>query len=129
MNETRGVPHPSPTGHSQTAGSRPRLTTTAGAGNALVEPALVPAQWNRRGAPVTDGRVVDGDLLERARAEDAHHWELYRRPMSAETLRKRLRIGAATSRSLVAQLRSDTHIKINNEQDSANRAQQPASAL
>jgi hypothetical protein len=49
----------------------------------------------------------DDDLLERARAEDARHWELHRRPISAETLRKRLHVGSARSRRLVAQLRAD----------------------
>ncbi|MDX3224155.1 SpdA protein [Streptomyces sp. ME19-01-6] len=46
------------------------------------------------------------DLLERALAEDAWHWETYQRPISAETLRKRLRVGAARSRMLVATVRS-----------------------
>ncbi|MFD5542733.1 SpdA protein [Streptomyces sp. NPDC127079] len=52
-------------------------------------------------------RTVHDALLERARREDAEHWERHRRPISAETLRKRLRIGAARSRTLVATLRSD----------------------
>ncbi|MEV8058809.1 SpdA protein [Streptomyces antimycoticus] len=46
------------------------------------------------------------DLFERALAEDAWHWEAYQRPISAETLRKRLHIGAARSRMLVAAVRS-----------------------
>lgn len=46
------------------------------------------------------------DLLERARAEDIRHWQTHRRPISAETLRKRLHIGAARSRTLVAVLRA-----------------------
>ncbi len=50
---------------------------------------------------------VDGDdLLERAVAEDAWHWETYQRPISAETLRKRLHVGAARSRMPVAMVRS-----------------------
>ncbi|WP_413812764.1 SpdA protein [Streptomyces sp. OE57] len=54
-------------------------------------------------------RQPDGDeLLERARQEDARHWEAYQRPISAETLRKRLHVGAARSRMLVAMIRSDT---------------------
>ncbi|MFF7986930.1 SpdA protein [Streptomyces sp. NPDC007901] len=52
-------------------------------------------------------RTPHDALLERARREDAEHWELHRRPISAETLRKRLRIGAARSRTLVAILRDD----------------------
>ncbi|MBD3007629.1 hypothetical protein IEJ02_27145 [Streptomyces sp. 5-10] len=54
-------------------------------------------------------RHCDGDeLLERARQEDARHWETYQRPISAETLRKRLHVGAARSRMLVTMIRSDT---------------------
>ncbi|MGW0832475.1 DUF2637 domain-containing protein [Streptomyces prunicolor] len=49
-----------------------------------------------------------GDLLERARAEDVRHWQAHRRPISAETLRERLHIGAARSRSLVAVLRTSS---------------------
>ena len=52
--------------------------------------------------------VSEDDLLERARREDAWHWSRYQRPISAETLRKRLRIGAARSRMLVAIVRADT---------------------
>ncbi|GGM74298.1 hypothetical protein GCM10012275_51240 [Longimycelium tulufanense] len=50
---------------------------------------------------------VDGHLLERAREEDLHHWVAHRRPSSADTLRKKLRIGAARSRLLVAIIRAD----------------------
>ncbi|WP_262704407.1 MULTISPECIES: SpdA protein [Streptomyces] len=54
-------------------------------------------------------RQSEGDeLLERARQEDARHWETYQRPISAETLRKRLHVGAARSRMLVTMIRSDT---------------------
>jgi hypothetical protein len=52
------------------------------------------------------------DLLHRARAEDVLHWQQHHRPISAETLRKRLRIGAGTARGLVAQLRSDTRVTL-----------------
>lgn len=65
------------------------------------------------GAPV-DGQsnlaasiMVDDDLLERARQADARHWDEHRRPISADTLRRKLRIGAARSRLLVAIIRSD----------------------
>ena len=51
----------------------------------------------------------DQDLLHRARAEDVLHWQVHQRPISAETLRKRLHVGTGTARRLVAQLRSDTH--------------------
>ncbi|MCK9902620.1 hypothetical protein MXD63_21430 [Frankia sp. Cpl3] len=62
-------------------------------------------------AEVTDDGNRSGaryqDLLHRARAEDVLHWQLHRRPISAETLRKRLHVGAGTARSIVAQLRRD----------------------
>lgn len=51
--------------------------------------------------------VAEDDLFERARREDAWHRETYRRPISAETLRKRLHVGAARSRMLVAMVRAD----------------------
>jgi len=55
-----------------------------------------------------DERTVapDDDLLERAREENNRHVQEYQRPISAETLRKRLRIGAGRSRMLVAIVRS-----------------------
>lgn len=52
-------------------------------------------------------RTVDDHLLMRAREEDLRHWDAYRRPISADTLRKKLRIGAARSRLLVAIIRAD----------------------
>jgi hypothetical protein len=52
------------------------------------------------------------DLLHRARAEDVLHWQVSQRPISAESLRKKLRVGAGTARGLVAQLRSDTHVTL-----------------
>ncbi|MCC4314802.1 SpdA protein [Streptomyces malaysiensis] len=66
---------------------------------------LVPTQ---SGEDPEVGRSGEDDLLERAREEDAQHRELYQRPISAETLRKRLRVGAARSRMLVAMVRSST---------------------
>lgn len=48
-----------------------------------------------------------GDLLERARLEGARHWAARQRPISAETLRRNLRIGAARSRMLVSIVRAE----------------------
>ena len=56
----------------------------------------------------TTSTMADDDLLERAREEDARHWEAHRRPISADTLRRKLRIGAARSRLLVAMIRDDS---------------------
>ncbi|SNQ47616.1 hypothetical protein FRACA_20012 [Frankia canadensis] len=49
------------------------------------------------------------------RAEDVLHWQHRQRPISAETLRKRLHVGADTARGLVAQIRSDTHPTLDNQ--------------
>ena len=51
--------------------------------------------------------IAEGYLVERARQENTRHWAVYKRPISAETLRKRLRIGAARSRMLVSTIRAD----------------------
>jgi hypothetical protein len=53
--------------------------------------------------------AVDDDLLERARAADARHWDQHRRPISADTLRRKLHIGSARSRLRVAAIRADPH--------------------
>ncbi|MFD2414797.1 hypothetical protein [Amycolatopsis pigmentata] len=57
-------------------------------------------------APVS-GKPAEDELLARARVEDARHWATCRRPISAETLRKRLHVSAARSRTLVALIRSE----------------------
>lgn len=57
------------------------------------------------GAPATD--FTAAELLQQARQEDARHRAAYQRPISAETLRKRLRVGARLSRSLVAVVREE----------------------
>lgn len=45
--------------------------------------------------------------LERARTLNREHWNLYRRPISAETLRRELGVGSAASRKLCATVRSE----------------------
>jgi hypothetical protein len=69
---------------------------------ASVDPSAVP----RQGTPRPDS-VDDGELLDRARLADGQHRAIHQRPISAETLRRQLRIGAGRSRSLVARLRSE----------------------
>jgi hypothetical protein len=70
-----------------------------------------PTSGNARDSP-TDRRPrptrQDQELLTLARAQDAHHWAHHHRPISAEALRKRLKIGAEPSRALVAQIRAET---------------------
>jgi hypothetical protein len=55
---------------------------------------------------------VPSDLLERARQEDAAHRALHQRPISADTLRRRLGIGAKRARRLVALVRSETQAQV-----------------
>lgn len=74
-------------------------------GAALSAPEAALLDWGDD--EVTASPAVGEDLVERARQEDARHWAQYRRPISAETLRKRLRIGAARSRTLVSIIRAD----------------------
>lgn len=59
------------------------------------------------------------DLLHRARAEDVLHWQELQRPISAETLRKRLGVGTGTARGLVTHLRSETHTALDGQVDPA----------
>jgi hypothetical protein len=47
------------------------------------------------------------ELLDRARRADAQHWTDYRRPISADTLRRSLRISSARARFLVSIIRAE----------------------
>jgi len=58
------------------------------------------------GANETSAEDAD-DLLESARAMDAKHWSAHQRPISAETLRRELKIGAHRARVLVGQIRTE----------------------
>ncbi|MCK9876788.1 hypothetical protein MXD59_13530 [Frankia sp. Ag45/Mut15] len=80
------------------------LTMRGGEDSTGALPAL-PAQRQVRDLEA----VVDGSLLQRARREDALYWEEHHRPISAEILRQRLKVGSKRARSLVAQLRADAH--------------------
>ncbi|WP_307133395.1 SpdA protein [Streptomyces aurantiacus] len=60
-----------------------------------------------RYASVTERPSCGDDLLERARQEDVRHRQVCQRPVSAETLRRQFRIGAARSRMLVAMVRAE----------------------
>jgi hypothetical protein len=51
--------------------------------------------------------VWPGDLLARARAVDAKHRAVHQRPVSAETLRRELRVGAHRARALVDEVRRE----------------------
>ncbi|MGH3702642.1 MAG: hypothetical protein ACRDQY_24995 [Pseudonocardiaceae bacterium] len=73
-----------------------------------------PTATNRRTATLQSdnaegptSQITDGDLLGRAKQEDTRHWAAYQRPISAETLRRNLRIGAARARMLVSIVRAE----------------------
>lgn len=51
---------------------------------------------------------IPKDLLECARQEDATHRAVHQRPISADTLRRRLGIGAKRARRIVVLVRSET---------------------
>lgn len=53
--------------------------------------------------------TASATLLERARWEDTRYWEEHHRPISADELRKRLKVGSKRARDLVIQLRADAH--------------------
>jgi hypothetical protein len=84
--------------------------------SAADKPTKAPSPSARRSRPTHTHRArtqakdlvrADPELLQRARLEDARHREQRQRPISAETLRKRLGVGAEKSRALVAAVRSE----------------------
>lgn len=66
-----------------------------------------PPHRSRASARHRAAAAPEDSLLARARQADARHRRVHQRPISAETLRKELHVGAARSRMLVATLRSD----------------------
>lgn len=78
----------------------------------LSQPDKTPARSTETSLERADAGAREQDLLHRARTEDVLHWQQQHRPISSETLRKRLHVGARTARRLVAQLRNDTHVTL-----------------
>ena len=66
-----------------------------------------PATSPASGKTSASGACAEHDLLDRARRADAKHWAKHRRPISADTLRRSLRIGAARARLLVSIIRAE----------------------
>lgn len=92
------------------AGSGPAAVTTDGpnpANDGQTSAIDRELALNCDAAKAVASRIAEGDLVQRAKEEDARHWAIYQRPISAETLRKRLRVGAARSRMLVSTIRAD----------------------
>jgi hypothetical protein len=81
-----------------TAESAPEGGTEEGAVGTSPPPAVPREQLSR---------VPSDELLERARMVDEWHRAEYLRPVSAETFRQRLQIGAGQSRLLVATIRAE----------------------
>ncbi|WP_414945544.1 hypothetical protein [Amycolatopsis sp. cmx-11-32] len=95
--------------------SSPSRAVPPTCGGAEEEVVGVPPLQSDKLAAATRHNVADLDekLVERARVADAEHWRHYRRPISAETLRKRLQVGAKMSRALVAVVRlENAHAKV-----------------
>ncbi|MEV8321309.1 SpdA protein [Streptomyces sp. NPDC059900] len=87
----------------------PKLVATADQGTMAVDSRPPAANAPGAGAEnIAEPEACGDDLLDRARREDARHWEAFQRPISADTLRKRLHVGAARSRMLVAMVRAET---------------------
>lgn len=61
---------------------------------------------NNADADLESPRGADGDpLCEEAHLLDAEHWNLYQRPISADTLRRKLSIGSTRARALTRHIR------------------------
>jgi hypothetical protein len=65
--------------------------------------------------PRTRSTRLPQALVERARQEDAAHRAAHQKPISADTLRSRLGIGADRSRRLVAIVRSEVHVQVTSD--------------
>ncbi|MCE7008193.1 hypothetical protein LWC34_36050 [Kibdelosporangium philippinense] len=63
----------------------------------------------------TNSAEIPRDLLELARQKDATHWSVHQRPISADTLRRQLGIGAKRARQLVALVRSENCVRVADE--------------
>jgi hypothetical protein len=83
------------------------MSVTCGGPAIRSQEGITDSPAHERAAPRGSADPGDDGLLERARQEDARHWERCQRPISAETLRKRLGVGAARSRLLVSIIRSE----------------------
>ncbi|MGW1680007.1 hypothetical protein [Saccharopolyspora sp. NPDC002376] len=57
------------------------------------------------GVPVVPHGEDDDLLREEAYRLDAEHWNLYQRPISADTLRRKLSIGSKRARALTRHIR------------------------
>lgn len=75
--------------------------------SSTAEPLRVPPASPDAGPRGQEVVTTDDLLLEQARSEDTQHWNEHRRPISADTLRKKLGVGAKKSRELVRAVRGE----------------------
>ncbi len=72
-----------------------------------------PVAEPQRAVPVDQEQTIETKAagtdakLERARSLNREHWDLHGRPIAAETLRRKIGVGAAASRELCAVVRSE----------------------
>jgi hypothetical protein len=81
---------------------------TAREGDTHAAPSTVPTAGKIDGSSDTVSEIsTHDDLLDLARRAGAQHWVDHRRPISADTLRRKLRISTARARLLVSIIRAE----------------------
>ncbi|WP_086820190.1 hypothetical protein [Allokutzneria sp. NRRL B-24872] len=80
-----------------------------GPANPTEQVARVSKRGSSPAAPrsIRTSKLAHEDLLKRARQEDAHHRARHQRPISADSLRKKLNVASDTARELVARVRRE----------------------
>lgn len=93
-------------GRGDEGAGRPGGRSGASGGDAGDLPGGVPAAGSLGYAHTDESPVIPEALIARAWQEDVRHWAEHQRPISAETLRKELRVGAGRARTLVSIVRA-----------------------
>ncbi|MEU0467668.1 hypothetical protein ABZ215_27015 [Amycolatopsis sp. NPDC006131] len=102
----------SSTAHSSVAGRRsPGLVREQSAPSAVDREIDLDEADDKNEPRLTRQKRSPEKLLELARGEDAAHRAAYQKPISADTLRVRLGIGAAQARRLVKAVRSEFQVR------------------
>lgn len=75
---------------------------------------VVAGEYGKAAFDTVEGVLYRGGQgdLERARRADARHWAAHKRPISSDSLRRDLEIGAELARELVAVLRNEVAAKV-----------------
>lgn len=82
----------------------------------VVERAVDQSEVDFGSCALGQGKTLD-ELLERARREDVEHRMAHQKPISADTLRVRLGIGASRARQLVKTVRAEYQSSVDRRQD------------